>query len=140
MQDRGTDAAPRGAATRNLPGIGPSPTDPHQRVRLRSWPDMRSLAPESLPAVARICALIANRPTAAYLVAARLHESKDTVLRLLDELRGSGHVEADAGVLSLPFSASAHEPAAPPRSVGAQDHRNLERIHGEGRASRTASR
>ncbi len=118
------DTLPDGALeAAQAPAAGPAAprprTDPYQRVRLRSWPEMRGLAGTTLPTVARICALIARRPTAAYLVAARLHEATDTVLSLLDDLRDSGHVDADEGVLSLPFAVDG-ESGRPARDLGAR--------------------
>jgi len=127
-----------------VPAVAPAArrprTGPYQRVRLRSWPEMRALPRAALPTIARICALIARRPSAAYLVAARLHEPTDTVLSLLDDLRDSGHVEANDGVLSLPFAIEAHDAEPARRDSRPDPSRRFDEGVGASRTATAATR
>jgi len=62
-------------------------------VRLVSWPSLTHLPEDVLPAVARICALLARKPTAAALIPLTLGLPEAQVFLLIEALRLQGHVQ-----------------------------------------------
>lgn len=62
-------------------------------VRLQSWPSLAYLPEEIVPAVARICALLAHKPTTASLIPLTLGLPEDEVFSLIEVLRLNDHVQ-----------------------------------------------
>lgn len=96
-------------------------------IRLQSWPSLAYLPQEILPSVARICALLAHKPTTASLIPLTLGLPQAQVFALLEVLRLNGHVQAqgltpselvqrDADAQEL-ANASQPEPSAQPSFV-----------------------
>lgn len=96
-------------------------------VRLQSWPSLAYLPQEIVPSVARICALLAHKPTTASLIPLTLELPQAEIFALLEVLRLNGHVQAqgltppelvqqDAEAQKL-TSASLSEPSAQPSFV-----------------------
>lgn len=73
-------------------------------LRLNAWPCMNDLPPAALPLVARICALLAHRPTSALLIPTMLDAPAAQVYPVLEVLHvnrfvrmvGEHHAAADA--------------------------------------------
>ena len=71
-------------------------------LRLVSWPDLSELPPEIVPSVARICALLWCKPTAAHLVARILDGSSEETATLLRLLLAFGHAQLLAPAVGEP--------------------------------------
>lgn len=82
-------------------------------VRLASWPALTHLPDEELTTVARICALLARKPTAASLIPLTLGLPEQQVFPLIEALRLNGHVQVSGGP-----AAAEDTPAAPPPVAG----------------------
>jgi hypothetical protein len=68
----------------------------HRILRLRAWPEMRYLAPQDVADHSRICALLAVRPSVAYLVHRRLGLPAERVMTALRDLHDRGFLEVVA--------------------------------------------
>lgn len=77
--------------------------------RLSHWPTIAYLPIELQPVVARICALLARRPTNAALIPQLLGIECALVLRVLEMLHRKGYLEA----LHANLAGSCHEPVSP---------------------------
>lgn len=64
-------------------------------VRLQSWPSLAYMPEEVVPAVARICALLARKPTTASLIPLTLGLPEAQVFALLEVLRLNGHLQVN---------------------------------------------
>lgn len=64
-------------------------------VKLQSWPSLAYLPEEAVPAVARICALLARKPTTASLIPLTLGLPEAQVFALIEVLRLNGHLQAN---------------------------------------------
>lgn len=67
-------------------------------LRLVSWPGLTHLPDEHIPAVARICALLARKPTAASLIPLTLGMPEEQAFALIEVLRQNQNVEAAGGI------------------------------------------
>ncbi|MDH5708791.1 MAG: hypothetical protein OEY75_06715 [Hylemonella sp.] len=67
-------------------------------LRLVSWPGLTHLPDEHIPAVARICALLARKPTAASLIPLTLGMSEEQAFALIEVLRQNQNIEAVGGI------------------------------------------
>lgn len=65
-------------------------------VRLVSWPSLIHLPPDIQPAVARLCALLARKPSAASLLPLLLELPESQVFLLIEALRLHGHLQVSA--------------------------------------------
>lgn len=82
-------------------------------VRLASWPDLMALSADAVPLAARVCALVACKPTTASLIPLILDAPKDAVFRLLDRLHLDGHLEWDEAAFGSGPSQAAAGPSVP---------------------------
>lgn len=64
-------------------------------LKLQSWPSLAYLPEEITPAVARICALLARKPTTASLIPLTLGLPEAEVFALIEVLRLNGHLQAN---------------------------------------------
>ena len=64
----------------------------HGVLHLVSWPNLAELPVETVAHVARVCALLARRPSTCVLISFRLNMSLHTTNVLLDTLHSQGHV------------------------------------------------
>lgn len=64
-------------------------------VKLQSWPSLAYMPEEVVPAVARICALLARKPTTASLIPLTLGLPEAHVFALIEVLRLNGHLQAN---------------------------------------------
>lgn len=71
-------------------------------LKLQSWPSLAYLPEGITPAVARICALLARKPTTASLIPLTLGLPEAQVFALIEVLRLNGHLQANG--FSLPDS------------------------------------
>lgn len=62
-------------------------------VRLHSWPELTRLPREVVPDLARICALLAVRPTAVSLIPRLLSLPKERVSHMVEILHVQGHLQ-----------------------------------------------
>lgn len=62
--------------------------------RLQSWPSLAYLPQEIVPAIARICALLAHKPTTASLIPLMLDLPEAQVFSLLEVMLLNDHVQA----------------------------------------------
>jgi hypothetical protein len=69
-------------------------------LRLQSWPSLAYLPEEIVPCVARICALLARKPTTASLIPLTLGLPEAEVFALIEVLRINGHLQANGFSLS----------------------------------------
>jgi hypothetical protein len=93
-------------------------------LTLASWPQMRHVPAQLLPAYARVCALLAYNPSVGFLVRRRLGLDGEEVKKVLQALQAAGHLRVtvcdgpghdldhgDAPVDAIAFPCD----AAPPR-------------------------
>lgn len=66
-------------------------------LMLVSWPQMRHVPPQVLPAYARVCALLAYSPSVGFLVHRRLGLGGEEVQQVLHELHEAGRLRVIAG-------------------------------------------
>lgn len=84
---------------------------------LSSWPSLANLSQEAVPDVARICALLARRPSVGMLVPVLLRMPAPVAYSLLETLYTGGYIYADRtlepaeAALFDAESADSHEPA-----------------------------
>lgn len=64
----------------------------HSVVRLKSWPNLSRLPPELIPDTARVCALLAVRPTGFPLVHVLLSLPREQVAGIIGMLQDLGHL------------------------------------------------
>lgn len=81
-------------------------------VHLQSWPQLSDVPVDVLPMVARICALLARRPTTVSLVPLLLDLPQDEVFALIEVVRLYGHLHMegpaqDDGATADPLAATA---------------------------------
>lgn len=62
-------------------------------VRLVSWPSLTHLPPEVQPSMARLCALLARKPSAASLLPLLLNLPESQVFMLIEALHLHGHIQ-----------------------------------------------
>lgn len=62
-------------------------------LRLYSWPQLSELPSEMIPDVAKVCALLAVRPTGAPLISRLLGISRESVTHIVDMLHLHGHLQ-----------------------------------------------
>lgn len=62
-------------------------------IRLASWPCLTHLPESVIPQVARICALLARKPTAASLIHLTLGLSEEQVFPIIEALRLNNHLQ-----------------------------------------------
>lgn len=62
-------------------------------LRLISWPSLTHLPEPIIPTVARICALLARKPTAASLIPLMLGMSEEQVFPVIETLRLNQHIQ-----------------------------------------------
>ena len=67
-------------------------------VRLFSWPDLPQIDAELIPDVARICALLAIRPTSAMLIPVLVGVTRERAEHIVEMLHVQGHLDQDAGI------------------------------------------
>ena len=89
-------------------------------VRLVSWPSLTHMPQDVLPAVARLCALLARKPSTASLLPLLLELPETQVFMLIEALRLNGHVqvastaaETEQGAEAPMGSAEAVQPVQP---------------------------
>lgn len=70
----------------------------HSVVRLRSWPTLTTLPTELTPDIARVCALLAVRPTGVPLVHLLLALPREHVCSIIGMLHELGHLTSAAHV------------------------------------------
>jgi len=68
-------------------------------LKLQSWPSLAYLPEEIVPSVARICALLARKPTTASLIPLTLGLPEAEVFALIEVLRLNGHLQANGFAL-----------------------------------------
>lgn len=90
-------------------------------VRLVSWPSLTHLPEDTLPTVARICALLTRKPTSAKLIPLTLGLPKEHVLPLIEALHLAGNLHitgplAGATSPAEPVAEAAATPEARPAS------------------------
>lgn len=66
-------------------------------LSLASWPQMRHVPAQLLPAYARVCALLAYNPSVGFLVRRRLGLDGEEVKKVLHALQAAGHLRVTAG-------------------------------------------
>jgi len=110
---------------------------PHRMLRLQAWPEMRYLAPDQVARHTRICALLAVRPSVAYLVHRRLGLAPDVVMPVLRALHGRGFLEVVADGLEAddqPMSGYPDDdglrPVAPPAQASSRWARLARKVRG----------
>lgn len=81
-------------------------------VRLVSWPSLTHLPQDVLPAVARLCALLARKPSAASLLPLLLDLPETQVFMLIEALRLHGHVHVASTAADTEHGAEASASAA----------------------------
>ena len=86
---------------------------PQALLRLHRWPDLAQFAEDQQPVMARLCALLAHRPSARILVAPLLSIPRDQAEALLDRLQREGCLASGAEV----ESASTRLPDPMPRTL-----------------------
>jgi len=64
-------------------------------VRLYSWPALSDFGPDLVPDVARVCALLAIRPTGVPLLPVLLGMSRERANFIVETLYGEGYLDAD---------------------------------------------
>ena len=84
-------------------------------VHLVSWPSLTRLPQDLQPAMARLCALLARKPSAASLLPLLLELPETQVFMLIEALRLYGHVQ----VVGPTVEDSAARPSAPPPTPAA---------------------
>lgn len=83
-------------------------------VRLVSWPSLTHLPEDVLPPVARLCALLARKPSTASLLPLMLGLPEAQVFALIEALRLYGHVQvASTGAAPDSGARAAQRPAEP---------------------------
>jgi hypothetical protein len=89
-------------------------------VRLLSWPSLTHLPPEVQPSMARLCALLARKPSAASLLPLLLNLPESQVFMLIEALHLHGHIQVadtlakpDGNSVSGRPEAEAAQPMAP---------------------------
>jgi len=90
-------------------------------LQLVSWPAVPQMAHDSAPDVARICALLARKPSTGMLIPALLGLPHDVAYALLDQLYAQGHIRAAAAAPTE--TSSLRRRRAAPRSGGASTQR-----------------
>lgn len=84
-------------------------------LHLVSWPSLTEWPEADQPLAARVCALLARRPTTGALLPVLLGLAEAQVFPLIEALRLAGHVQAGAQQPPAPDPATAAaRPAAPP--------------------------
>ena len=63
-----------------------------QVLHLASWPPLHQLLQDSAPHTARICALLARRPSVGMLIPLMLGMPTDIAYPLLEKLHANGHI------------------------------------------------
>ena len=87
-------------------------------VRLLAWPDLSQLPESKQVMVARICSLLARKPTAGHLIPRVLGEPEQLVLMTVHELVNSLHVSVASASLSTAEAAPANAwPATQPQAL-----------------------
>lgn len=80
----------------SLPGAHPAPAPTHdfetRMLHLVAWPQLARMPESEQPTAARLCALLARRPTAGSLVPVLLGRPRAEVFTLISRLRQSGHL------------------------------------------------
>lgn len=71
-------------------------------LSLSSWPDFQHIPLDNAADFARVCALLAKRPTAALLIGVILGLSKDRVEQAIAHLHEHGHLNQKPGRHSSP--------------------------------------
>lgn len=94
-------------------------------LRLQSWPSLAYLPEDIVPAVARICALLAHKPTTASLIPLTLGLPEAQVFSLLEVLRLNDHVQVHG--LAPSGSAGQAEAIAANAEIASQQASPLER-------------
>ena len=91
-------------------------------LKLQSWPSLAYLPEEITPSIARICALLARKPTTASLVPLTLGLPEAEVFALIEVLRINGHVQANGFSLSdsVQRDAEAQEALTSPPALSAE--------------------
>lgn len=64
----------------------------HGTLQLLSWPELAHAQADQIPHLARICALLARRPSTCVLISLRLSISLHTATGLLEQLQAQGHI------------------------------------------------
>lgn len=82
-------------------------------LRLATWPCLTHLPESIIPTVARICALLARKPTAASLIPLTLGMSEEQVFPVIEALRLNQHIQT-AGGSSQPAAGAAPQEANAP--------------------------
>lgn len=62
-------------------------------LRLYSWPQLSALPAEMIPEVAKVCALLAVRPTGAPLIPRLLDMPRESVTHIVEMLHLHGHLQ-----------------------------------------------
>jgi hypothetical protein len=88
-------------------------------VQLVSWPSLTRLPQDIQPAMARLCALLARKPSAASLLPLLLELPETQVFMLIEALRLYGHVQV-SGLTSEADSAARASAPPQPAPVAAQ--------------------
>ena len=82
--------------------------------RLESWPCLTHLPEEVIPLVARVCALLARKPTTASLIPLALGMSEEQVLAVIEAMRLYQHVSMSGGANAAAASGAAQSAVANP--------------------------
>ena len=80
-------------------------------LRLFSWPDLPRIDAELIPDVARICALLAIRPTSAMFLPVLVGIPRERAEHIVEMLHVQGHLDPAAGITSNMASALESVPA-----------------------------
>lgn len=78
----------------------------HSVVRLYSWPELPKLPSEMVVDVARVCALLAIRPTGTPLIHRLLGLTRERVVHIVDMLELNGHLVSNDPVFTAKASLS----------------------------------
>lgn len=65
----------------------------HSVIRLHSWPELSRIAPDLTLDIARVCALLAVRPTGTPLISKLLNMPRERVAQIVQILHAQGHLD-----------------------------------------------
>lgn len=80
-------------------------------LHLSSWPSLSSLSQDAVPDVARICALLARRPSVGMFVPVLLRMPAPVAYSLLETLYTGGHIYTDRTLAPAEPAPCGAEPA-----------------------------
>ena len=89
-------------------------------VRLLAWPDLSQLPESKQVMVARICSLLARKPTAGHLIPRVLGEPEQLVLMTVHELVNSLNLSVSASLSTAEAASDNAWPATQPQALAVE--------------------